>query len=233
MNDNPFFLLIETATEVCSVALSQKLEVIDKKEILIGQSHAQNLIPLIDEIFKNTNVPKDKIKAIGLSSGPGSYTGLRIGASTAKGLCFTLNIPLISISTLQNIMLGAVKQLKNENVIYCPMIDARRMEVFYELYDHKQNLIKNTEAIIVEENTFSTLLKDHQVVFCGNGITKCKNLLITHSNAFFSNAPLSASNMATVIYQQYIEKQFENIASFEPFYLKDYIAKKSVVKGLI
>jgi len=167
-----------------------------------------------------------------LSIGPGSYTGLRIGASAAKGICYALNIPLIGVSTLQSIVFGAKQQQENErNILYCPMIDARRMEAFTAIFDENGEPITEVESKIIDENSFAAELKRNTLCFCGNGMPKCQSVL-QHQNARFINVPLMASHMLFPALAKYKSRQFENIAYFEPFYLKEYIAKKSAVKGL-
>jgi tRNA threonylcarbamoyladenosine biosynthesis protein TsaB len=164
--------------------------------------------------------------------GPGSYTGLRIGASAAKGICYALNIPLMGISTLQSIAFGAIRQQKEkQNVWYCPMIDARRMEVFTALFNEKGEALTETDARIIDENSFASELNKNIIDFCGNGMPKCKSVL-QHKNAYFIEAPLAAENMLLPALEKYEKQQFEDIAYFEPFYLKEYVAKKSLVKGL-
>ena len=197
-----------------------------------GNSHARNLIVLIEKMIEDSPISKKEIMGVVVSQGPGSYTGLRIGVSTAKGLCYALQIPLIAVSTLDSIAVGAQRQLAMEDVLYCPMIDARRMEVYTELVDYSLQEIKPVEALIVEEGTFDNLLSEHKVVFCGNGMPKCRPLLEKYPNALFADAEISSQNMVNIAYQKYLRGDFEDVAYFEPFYLKQYIAKKSHVKGL-
>lgn len=231
-------LYIETATETCSVALSVNDRIVKVKEVSDSFSHAENLIPFIDEIITESGVTKSQLSAIVLSIGPGSYTGLRIGTSTAKGLSYALEIPVISISTLQSIMMGAKRDFsENSNeemaeVWFCPMIDARRMEVFAAFFSNEGEMKRNVEAIIVDEHSFEELLADRKVVFCGNGMPKCKALLSKYPNARFSEAPLSSVNMLEIALEKYRKQEFEDSAYFEPFYLKEYVAVKSAVKGL-
>ena len=225
-------LHIETATDLCSVAVSKNQEVMAAKTIHDGNSHARNLIVLIESIITELPINKEDIDGISVSMGPGSYTGLRIGVSTAKGLCYALQKPLISVSTLDSIAVGAQHQLALENVLYCPMIDARRMEVYTELVDTSLQQIEPVQALIVEEGTFEKLLSEHKVVFCGNGMPKCRPLLEKYPNALFADAEISAENMIGIAYQKFVKGEFEDVAYFEPFYLKQYIAKKSHVKGL-
>lgn len=232
MGKEPLILHIETATEVCSVALSLGNELVANEEIKNGFSHAENLLPLVDKLLKSQNYQSYDLDAIAISEGPGSYTGLRIGASTAKGLCYALEIPLIAISTLESIARGAQRDLNDFQALICPMIDARRMEVFTALYAPNFNVIESPKALVVDENCFQDSLSAHKLIFCGDGMPKCQSLLSHHPNAMFSFAPLSSQNMISIAYSKYKQKQFVDVAYFEPFYLKNYMAKKSIVKGL-
>lgn len=354
-------LHIETATEICSVSLSKNTELLACKSIHDGNSHARNLIVLIESLISELALPKTAIDGISVSMGPGSYTGLRIGVSTAKGLCYALQRPLIAVSTLDSIAMGAkrqlslegevkppllveemaiqvmgkdavvkylgnyegedvyrvltglrnvetgmpilifyqknqakelcsskclsiIEELKNpiekkieemewlkyylkkykmseedrinsqqrikelekeissvgakrqlsleEDVLYCPMIDARRMEVYTELVDAALQTVQPVQALVVEEGSFDALLSEKKVAFCGNGMPKCRSLLEKYPNALFADAEISAENMVGIAYQKFIKGEFEDVAYFEPFYLKQYIAKKSHVKGL-
>ena len=226
-------LHIETATEICSVSLSKNTELLACKSIHDGNSHARNLIVLIESLISELALPKTAIDGISVSMGPGSYTGLRIGVSTAKGLCYALQKPLIAVSTLDSIAVGAQRQLLlSDDVLYCPMIDARRMEVYTELVDTALQTVQPVQALVVEEGCFDTLLSEKKVVFCGNGMPKCRPLLEKYPNALFADAEISAENMIGIAYQKFIKGEFEDVAYFEPFYLKQYIAKKSHVKGL-
>jgi len=226
------FLLIETATEVCSVALSCNEKIVSSIYLERGYSHTENLFPFIEKILINGKITIKEIDAVVLSIGPGSYTGLRIGASAAKGICYGLNIPLIAISTLQNIALGVInKQVIEEKAWVCPMIDARRMEVFTASFNNKGDAISEVESKIIDEHSFKLELENNIIYFCGNGMEKCKSIL-QHKNARFIDAPLEASNMLFPALKKYENRQFEDVAYFEPFYFKEYIAKKTVVKGL-
>ena len=234
LKENPIILHIETATEICSVALSKGTELMALKEESKGFSHAEKMIPFIDQLLREAHILPSDLDAIAVSIGPGSYTGLRIGASTAKGLCYALNIPAISVSTLMSIAEG-VKQDKNFNdkdFIIAPMIDARRMEVYTALYNQNQKLLNDIHAEIIDESSFKDILELHNVVFCGNGMPKCKESLSQNKNALFSAVTLSAQNMIYPAMEKYKNAQFEDVAYFEPFYLKEYIPGKSTVKGL-
>jgi len=225
-------LHLETATEICSVALSKENNIIASVRLDKGNSHIEHLFPFIEQVLTESNRKISELNGIVLSIGPGSYTGLRIGASAAKGICYALNIPLIGISTLQSIVFGALKEEKEpQKILYCPMIDARRMEVFTALFNENGEITTEIEAKIIDENSFASALKNHIIYFCGNGMPKCKPVL-QHKNARFIDVQLDAANMLLPALGKYENKQFEDVAYFEPFYLKEYLAKKSGVKGL-
>jgi len=229
---SPTLLHLETATEICSVALSKGNEIVASVCLDKGNSHTEHLFPFVEQVLAESNCKISELDGVALSIGPGSYTGLRISASAAKGICYALNIPLIGISTLQSIVFGAIKQqMEAQKVLYCPMIDARRMEVFTALFDENGEAIVEAEAKIIDEHSFSSELETHIIYFCGNGMPKCKPFL-QHKNARFIETQLDASNMLLPALAKYESKQFEDIAYFEPFYLKEYLAKKSIVKGL-
>jgi len=218
-------LYIETSTNVCSVAVSEHSNLLFSVSNDDGMNHAALLSGFIDQALKFLKANNKKPDAVAVSSGPGSYTGLRIGVSTAKGLCYGLDIPLIAVSTLEIIATGALKQINdNEDFLICPMIDARRMEVYAAFYNSKNEVFRNIMADIIDENSYSEILNQHKVYFTGNGAGKCKTTL-THSNAVFVDdiSPL-AGNMISIATRAYNEKSFEDIAYFEPFYLKDFQA---------
>ncbi|MDP1803281.1 MAG: tRNA (adenosine(37)-N6)-threonylcarbamoyltransferase complex dimerization subunit type 1 TsaB [Bacteroidota bacterium] len=218
-----FILNIETSTTVCSVSLSKNGELISFKEINDGFTHAENLHVFIEEVLKTATVSIKELNAVAISKGPGSYTGLRIGVSAAKGLAFSLNIPLIALDTLQIMTNSAL--IKNEsNAVYCPMIDARRMEIYTAVYDKDLKQLKETEALIVDENSIQPFSEFEKIYFFGDGMQKCKEVLSTIKSANFIDAILpSAKNMCDLSYKKYLEKQFEDVAYFEPFYLKDFL----------
>jgi tRNA threonylcarbamoyladenosine biosynthesis protein TsaB len=218
-----FILNIETSSTVCSVSLSKNDELISFKEINDGFTHAENLHIFIEEVLKAANISVKDLNAVAISKGPGSYTGLRIGVSAAKGLAFSLNIPLIALDTLQIMTNSAL--VKNEtNVVYCPMIDARRMEIYTAVYDKDLKQLKETEALIVDEKSIQPFSKFDKIYFFGDGMQKCKEVLSTLKNAHFIDSILpSAKNMCDLSYKKYSEKKFEDVAYFEPFYLKDFL----------
>ena len=232
---NPTILYIETATDVCSVALSKGTEIIGMKEEAGGNNHAKHLLPFVDEVLKQAEASMTDINGVAVSIGPGSYTGLRIGVSTAKGIAYTASIPVMAISTLESIAQGA-KTLwsgtSTETVQIVPMIDARRMEVFTTRYDFNMQSLEKISSKIVDKNTFAELLSKEKVLFCGNGMPKCKEILSAFPNAKFMDAPISAKNMLPAALRKWQKQEFEDVAYFEPFYLKEYVAAKPVVKGL-
>lgn len=225
MNTNSNILHIETATQVCSCALSNFGELVFNRESHTAQSHATLLGVFTEEAITFARNKGITIDAIAVSSGPGSYTGLRIGVSEAKGLAYGLGAKLIAIPTLE-VMAWTMSQRVDKDTLLCPMIDARRMEVYTSVYDSSLNIVKPTTAMIIDERSFDALLSKHKVAFFGDGAFKCKEL-INHQNAIFIDDvyPL-ASNMVEMSLKAYKEEQFENVAYFEPFYLKDFVATK-------
>lgn len=213
-------LNIETATKSCSVSIADKGKVLAIKTLNNGQySHAEVLHPFIETLVKEANVFSSDIAAIAVSKGPGSYTGLRIGVSAAKGLCFAYNVPLIAIDTLTS--LSHAITVESGSII--PMIDARRMEVYASVFDNNHKNIRATQAEVINENSFSEYLDQGLVYFLGDGAQKCK-AVITHNNAvFIENKHPSAEEMASLSYAKYKKNDIEDVAYFEPFYLKDFI----------
>ena len=224
-------LQIETATTVCSVALAQDGNVLAYKEINVRNVHAEVITVFIEELFKVTGKHYHDLDAIAVSCGPGSYTGLRIGISTAKGLCFALDKPLIAIETLEAMVYGLIGQGEiDNNILLCPMIDARRMEVYTALFDGLGNRISPTSAVIVDENSFSDMLKSNKIIFFGDGADKCEETLGAIENAkFLKNFTTSARSLTKRALEKYEQKSFEDVAYFEPYYLKDFIAGKKAV----
>lgn len=217
-------LNIETTTTNCSVSIS-----IEGKTVFLKQdnnknySHAESLHVFIDTVLKESKTTIADIDAIAVSKGPGSYTGLRIGVSAAKGLCFALNKPLISVPTLQSL----AYQVNMEDGIIVPMLDARRMEVYSAIFNSDYNQIRETEAEILDESSFKDYLDKGKVYFIGNGVEKTK-AIITHPNAIFIDDKLpSATHMGLLAYNKYKISDFEDVAYFEPYYLKDFVALKA------
>jgi len=217
-------LHLETATTMCSVALSQEGKLLDIEELDAGYTHAENLVAFCDQLVRKRGYTYKELDAVVVSKGPGSYTGLRIGVAAAKGFCYALNIPLISINTLQQLAKQVLLQHTTEATLLCPMIDARRMEVFCAFYDLKANEIQETKAEIINENSFRELLDNHKIVFFGDGAAKCKSFLSFHHNALFLEDVIpSAQYMISLAEEKYAQQKFEDVAYFEPFYLKEFM----------
>jgi len=224
-------LNIETSTEVCSVSLAKNGNLLFKKESEDGMNHSRMLTVFIEEIFAENNIIINQLEAVAVSKGPGSYTGLRIGVSVAKGLCYGLNIPLISINSLEMLSLHAAQNLAEYKlpedgipVLLCPMTDARRMEVYTSLYNLKGEELRPVTAEIVDEHFLSDLFENHKILFFGNGAEKCRGI-IKHKNAFFEGPmKTSAQFMQYISENIFKNRDFENVAYFEPFYLKNFVA---------
>jgi tRNA threonylcarbamoyladenosine biosynthesis protein TsaB len=216
-------LHIETSTNVCSVALSESSVCLFSKSNAEGMNHAALLSVFIAEAFEVLELRNIKLDAVAVSSGPGSYTGLRIGVSTAKGLCYGLDIPLIAVSTLEVLAVQALAVVEDkEKALFCPMIDARRMEVYAAFYDSKGKIKRKISADIITSESYLEILENQVVYFFGNGAEKCKPVL-THPNALFiDNMIPTAKNMISLAQRASTEKQFVDTAYFEPFYLKEF-----------
>ena len=226
-----YLLAIETTTEICSVALSDNEKCIALVESEKENSHAEKIMLFVDEVLRQVNMKASELQGVIISEGPGSYTGLRIGVSSAKGLCYALNIPLIAVSTLQSMAWGAKEKYPNHEQ-YCPMIDARRMEVYSAVYDSQWKTIQTPTNVIVGENAYHEFLTQGTLVFSGNAVEKTKEILSQHPNAVFSETKTSARYLLEFGYQKYIRKEFVDTAYFEPFYLKEFQTGKPKVKGL-
>ena len=218
-------LNIETATKNCSVSLSYEEKVLALKELNDGNyTHSENLHVFIDEVLKLANKSIKDIEAVAISKGPGSFTGLRIGVSAAKGLCFSLDVPLISVSTLASLAI-AINVKEGEFII--PLLDARRMEVYSAVFDHNYDQINKTRAEIIDKNSFEEFLRNGKVYFLGDGANKCKDIIV-HKNAIFLEGYFpSANEMAKLSFHEYKNSNTEDLAYFEPFYLKDFLITKS------
>ena len=227
-------LNIETTTHVCSVALSRDGQMVRIRENHEGKSHAALLTYYIDEILKQEGLGVKDLDAVGISQGPGSYTGLRIGVSTAKGLCYGASKPLVAVSTLQALtrgLLHAVKALEqppplDDKTILVPMLDARRMEVYSALLNRKLEFIREGQAEVIGEQTYASWLEGCNMVFFGTGSDKCRQV-IAHPHAYFvEGIEPSAQHMSGLAEEKYQQGIFEDVAYFEPYYLKDFIATK-------
>ena len=236
----PLILHIETATDICSVALSegdQQLSLIESGQ---ERSHATLLNSFIRQSVDKAGKKLQDLTAVAVSKGPGSYTGLRIGVSTAKGLAYALEIPLLASGTLETMASGSLSHTSilelvskhNDRLLLCPMLDARRMEVYAGFYTKDGGLFREVAADIIKEGSYREILESYHVCFFGNGAEKCKETL-THPHAHFIDDIFpSASSMIIPVQKKYREKEFEDVAYFEPYYLKDFIAtvpKKKVL----
>ncbi len=216
-------LSIDTSTKVCSVAVHQDGKILACSELFTEKSHSGMLTTLCENVVKQSGFTLNELDAIAVAKGPGSYTGLRIGVSTAKGFCFALDKPLIAINTLEA-MAYQVKDFFPTNYLLCPMIDARRMEVYCTIVKTNLSSIVETEAKVIDEYSFLDLLNTQPIVFFGDGADKCRES-ISHNNAKFLEIPIlpSAKSIGYLATKSFEESLFENVVSFEPFYLKDFV----------
>ncbi len=216
-------LNIETSTKNCSVSIAKNGKTLAIKELNDGKySHSEKLTSFVEDVIQSAEIKFSDLNAIAISKGPGSYTGLRIGVSTAKGLCFALDIPLISVNTLKS--LSASISVKNGCVI--PLLDARRMEVYSSVFDTRNNVVRGTKAEIITENSFSNYLKNGEVVFLGDGAEKCKKIIVHNNATFIDDRFPSAKEMEKLSFEKYKINDFEDVAYFEPYYLKDFFVTK-------
>ncbi len=226
----PTILLLETATEVCSAAISQNGKVIALKEHSGGNSHSELLTLFIEEMLTECSISAASLNAVCVSKGPGSYTGLRIGISVAKGLCYALGIPLMAVNTLEAQATYVARNSEalgvtiDSNTLLCPMTDARRMEVYTALFDFKANQLSEIEAKIIDSGSFEAQLKLHPMVFFGNGADKCKAALSNKNALFIDGFQASARFMSDLAEHYWVQNKFEDVAYFEPFYLKNFLA---------
>jgi tRNA threonylcarbamoyladenosine biosynthesis protein TsaB len=231
----PLILYLETATKICSVALAKDEILLGLRETAVSNSHSELITVFIQEVLVEAGFGISEIDAVTVSKGPGSYTGLRIGVSTAKGICYSLDKPLISVSTLQAMAFGALlhfPEIGSETII-CPMLDARRMEVYYALFDRNMHEIKADSAAIITENYFSDIPDDKKLLLFGDGAEKCALLFKDIARIkVIPDFSISARYMISPGLNKYNLQKFEDVAWFEPFYLKDFVAGKPNVKGL-
>ena len=222
-------LHLETATTVCSVALSYEGKLIALKEENKGFTHAEHLTVFIEEVMQKANRAFENLDAIAVSKGPGSYTGLRIGVATAKGLCFGLGKPLLAVKTLSSMAFGA--SIKHSHIKYfCPMLDARRMEVYTALYHQSLEEISPTEALILNDNSYNEKLLEYEVLFFGDGAAKFQEICKHQHAKFDLELQPSAANMVGLAHEKYQQQLFEDLAYFEPFYLKEFYSPAAKTK---
>lgn len=233
-------LCIETGTDICSVGIAKDGKLISLRENDRERNHARNIAVYADDIFRQLEIKPSELSAVAVGRGPGSYTGLRIGVSFAKGLCYALGIPLIAIDSTESLAHVAAEDFEAgivdiedeewRRAVLCPMIDARRMEVYYEILDAEFNTLAAVSAEVVTEESFSEFITaDRPFVIFGNGAHKCKEVLTDPSVKYIDVAP-SARGLCEAAQRKFDKGEFENAAYFEPFYLKDFVATKSTKK---
>jgi tRNA threonylcarbamoyladenosine biosynthesis protein TsaB len=219
-------LSLDTSTPVCSAALHQDGGLIITSEIHEKQAHGARLAPLIRNLFDASGRAQNDLDAVAVTSGPGSYTGLRIGTSTAKGLCFALNTPLIACDTL-TLLASQVRHIALSDTLLCPMLDARRMEVYCAVFDSNLHIISPIESLVVDDKSFSKLLEKNQILFFGDGAAKCRNVLQHPNVRFLDDIVPTAASLGGIAWEKFQRHQFEDLVHFEPMYLKEFLIKKS------
>ena len=229
-------LCLETATPVCSVALNENCCTIAMRETEGQNAHSEKITNFIREVMEVANIGYSQLDAVAVSKGPGSYTGLRIGVSTAKGICYAADLPLMAIDTLEAMAYGMKAKLGSQitdNDLLIPMIDARRMEVYAAIYDANLHKINDTAALVIDENSFEDLQKEHRLWLFGDGAPKLKKVFENQPNiSIIDGFKPSAAYMLPLVDKALKEKDFVDVAYFEPFYLKDFVAGKPHVRGL-
>lgn len=217
-------LSIETSTDIGSVAVHQGHKLLASLALKVPREHASKLGPAIEEVSSFAGIKLHELDAIAVAKGPGSYTGLRIGVSTAKGLCYALSKPLIAIDTL-DIMAQSVVKFIHDNDLICPMLDARRMEVYCKLLDYNFNELIPSTALIVEQDSFLEYLNNSRVFFFGNGTIKCKELLSHPNSIFLTDIQPEAKLLGKLAYAKLMSSEFEDAENFEPLYLKEFFIR--------
>lgn len=224
-------LNIETSTDICSVCIAKDKDIISIRETPRSYSHSEVIAVFVDKCLKEAGIGTNDLDAVAISGGPGSYTALRIGAATAKGICFASDIPLISIGTLEALA-GSLGGICGNNDLVIPMIDARRKEVYHAIFNHSTEKIHDIEPIILDEATFSNLNEYDNIHFCGDGVPKSKDILQL-SNAIFHDIECSAIHMVPLSLEKFSKNIFEDIAYYEPNYYKGAnitVQKKNILR---
>jgi tRNA threonylcarbamoyladenosine biosynthesis protein TsaB len=220
----PLILSIETSAKVCSVALHKSGKLITSSEILIEKSHSKLITVIAEELLSRTEFSFSQLDAVAVSKGPGSYTGLRIGVSVAKGFCYALDKPLIAVNTLEALAYGVIKNSVSKDFIYCPMIDARRMEVYCLVTNHNKDIIQETSPVIIDEHSFEDLLIDNKILFFGDGSGKCQSVINSPNAYFIEDIYPEAKNVGFLATEKFNKNETEDVAYFEPYYLKDFVS---------
>ena len=216
-------LCVDTSSFICSVSVFENLSLISFNSTEVEKSHSKLLIQLIDQSLKDANIKINELDAFAVSMGPGSYTGLRIGVSTIKGLCYSLEKPLISINTLEILSKSAFNHINDHNDFFiCPMIDARRMEVFTKMLDNDFNEVEKDKALILDDKSFNDIGGCKSIYFFGDGSNKFQKITNNKNFHFIDNIISSSKHMGELANIKYENKQFENLTTFEPFFIKDF-----------
>ena len=216
-------LCVDTSSFICSVSVFENLSLISSNSTEVEKSHSKLIIQLIDQSLKDAKIKINEVDAFAVSMGPGSYTGLRIGVSTIKGLCYSLEKPLISINTLEILSKSAFNHINNYNDFFiCPMIDARRMEVFTKMLDNDFNEVEKDKALILDDKSFNDIDGGKLIYFFGDGSNKFKKITNNKNFHFIDNIISSSKHMGELANIKYENNQFENLTTFEPFYIKDF-----------
>lgn len=224
-------ICLETSTAVCSVAICDSSGVVALKESSENKSHASLLTVFINDLLAQTGIKARDLQAVAVSKGPGSYTGLRIGVSAAKGIAYAASIPLIGVETTRSMFCGISNNLKqkygaDDKTLFVPMLDARRMEVYYSVLSAKGETVKEISAEIIREDSFSDFPESLRILFFGDGASKCKQVIKRENSSYIDEFRISASFMYEPAIKSFREKAFEDVAYFEPFYLKDFITSR-------
>jgi len=215
-------LCVDTSSFICSISIFENLSLISSNSSEVEKSHSKLIIQLIDQSLKDAKIKINEVDAFAVSMGPGSYTGLRIGVSTIKGLCYSLEKPLISINTLEILSKSALNHINNYNDFFiCPMIDARRMEVFTKMLDNDFNEVEKDKALILDDKSFNDI-GGKSIYFFGDGSNKFQKIINNKNFHFIDNIISSSKNMGELANIKYENNQFENLTTFEPFYIKDF-----------
>ena len=227
--ENPHYIIaLDTATQTSSVGLFNHNQLMGIIEYTGYKQHARLLMPMIKTLLTDFGVPRSEIGAVAVGKGPGSYTGLRVGVSTAKGLAMSLECPLLSFNSLDSLALQATDLAEALDAWICPMIDARRMEVYTSLYDATGKVQKETHALVVDEQSFSELLQERKIIFLGDATQKIAPLFRNYKNAIFLlDKTNSVRALGSLLTEKLSAQQFENLVTFEPYYLKEFVATKA------
>jgi tRNA threonylcarbamoyladenosine biosynthesis protein TsaB len=224
-----YLLNIHTTSEKAILNVSDGDQVLSTIINTDSRQHAAFLHSSVSQILQENDILPTSLKAIGVTGGPGSYTGIRVGLATAKGLCFALKIPMIMMNTLELMAFSAIEKISNKNVFYCPMIDARRMEIFTAVYNEQLDPVIPPSAMVLEENSFRDLIQNHPLFFFGSGAEKFKKIINSNVNYHFIDDPLSSFSLAKFAWNKFQKNDFANIAYSKAFYVKEFFSNIKTV----